>query len=657
MAQENTGYKPLGRALMRLVCRQAQAAGCAVQDEQTLDAMIAPLFEAFSLAEAAGSVCLSMQEIVDAIDDSRALDLPALHERLLSLQALGLVGLTDEVHARYAYQAGRGSKTDCLTALKPLIWDKAPGDFAGQRLYFARYFVEEYQLALDMRRLAVAEPLTDADREAAHALCSKAGCDPVQEKSVLLALENRLAVVSGGPGTGKTRTVGIMLEELLKRDSGLRIFLAAPTGKAAGRMRESINGLVSKMRFVLPTLAEVVIRDNEREAAARTIQERTIHKWLLTNTPLGERPSRGNPLACDVLIVDEASMMDIHLASRLFAAIGDNTRVVFLGDKHQLAAVGPGAVFADMSDTGGALAHCGVELTKSFRFSDTGTVARLAKAINAGNARQTLAVLSEPAVDDGYKVQWIDEVTGAVSADDRDFVSTGLTKSERAWVDVFIDDYRSALMVYLEAVADPATSDATLKKAFDALCGVLGRYRALAAKRDGAHSVTAVNNYMTYALRLALDEAGLFPLHVVDRHWPGRAVIVRRNSDTLGVFNGDVGIELPLRLRDDEEPVLTVFFVDTGKQTRPALLPQHDTAWAMTIHQSQGSDFENVAVFMPESPMSGLATRELLYTGVTRTKKSLTIFGPKSVLIRSVNTPTRRSSGLADRLDAVMQTA
>ena len=199
-----------------------------------------------------------------------------------------------------------------------------------------------------------------------------------------MAVTESLAIISGGPGTGKTTTVAQILECLLEENPGLRIALAAPTGKATSRMDQSMR--MSVGRGFLPKLSEVLAKDEARPEGERQVKGRTIHKWLLSPTPAGGFPGPGNPLPVDVIVVDEASMVDIHLAARLFDAVGEATRVIILGDKHQLAAVGPGAVFAELSDPKGMLGGHVVELEKSRRF-EKGTV--IATRANAQSCRKT----------------------------------------------------------------------------------------------------------------------------------------------------------------------------------------------------------------------------------------------------------------------------
>ena len=218
------------------------------------------------------------------------------------------------------------------------------------------------------------------------------------------------------------------------------------------------------------------------------------------------------------------------------------------------------------------------------------------------------------------------------------------------WIDDKVARYEAALLPYLDAVRRNAAPEA-IEDAWTQLWGALESFRPLAAQRHGPMSVDAINAYFETKLRDALLTQGCLDERNDLENWPGRVLIVRRNDDMLGVFNGDIGIVVPARGKDGSFANV-VRFGDSGKILPPSLLPPADTAFAMTIHQSQGSEFRDVAVFLPVNPASGLATRELLYTGVTRTKGSVVVFGSEAALKRAVETPTRREGGLAERLRA-----
>ncbi|WP_295477486.1 exodeoxyribonuclease V subunit alpha [uncultured Sutterella sp.] len=664
------GLLGLGAALLRAAARYAEGSGL------TLPESVAPTMEAlmgaFARAEDRGSVCIraegAAQRLGSAADDADparagASGLARLQKGLADLVAVGLAqNLADFLDAARAEarQPGTGR-------FAPIVVDEA-GDFAESRIYFARFAFEEVMLAQALLGLAgdAAEPIPEEMRRKIDATAALAGADALQRRAVELALERRFAVVSGGPGTGKTTTVAQILECLLAQNPDLRIALAAPTGKAAGRMDQSIRQSVG--RGFAPVLAAALAADALRPEGERRIRARTIHKWLLTPTAAGAFPGPGNPIPADVLVVDEASMVDIHWAARLFAAVSEGARVVVLGDKHQLAAVGPGAVFADISDADGALAACAVELKTSHRFRAGGVIARLADAVNhQGDAAdlpesevfaRVLAALNDlpaaPTSEDPHpasaKLHDDDAEEAALDEDERRaqkeaFNRTGLTRGVRRWLARELDGYAAQLERYRLAWQAGA-DDAALHECARGLWGALSQFRVLAAQRRGAMSVAAVNDAAGAEMRAR------WPIESVagGENYPGRVVIVRRNDDGLSVYNGDVGIVLPAAQTGDGAVVYRVYFGDADRMLPAALLPAHDTAWAITIHQSQGSEFERVAVLLPRRPGSGLATRELLYTGITRTKAEVDIFGRRDVLAETVRRPTVREGGLAARL-------
>lgn len=533
----------------------------------------------------------------------------------------------------------------------------------GLRLYCAREAFEEMQLALKLAALAKAPArrLKPETLDRIDALASSLGADKPQRDALELAVKRRFAVICGGPGTGKTTTVIQILECLFAENPSLTVALAAPTGKAASRMRQSISaGLAREGAETL--FAHVRAAADGDEAR---IREHTIHKWLTIPTASGRRPGPDSPLSASVLVVDEASMMDIHLAARLFAAVGEDARVIILGDMHQLAAVGPGAVFADISDRDGPLGASVAQLRTSRRFPEGTVIDRLAKAINheaSAGSGELGGLFSQDTPDAAWEdVKAI--LSGEAPAGDRYAVTwdqgayepqSGLSPAATAWLDKMAERFTTALLNYVEALLSRRDASA-LEAAWQSLWNDgLGRFRALAAQRRGPMSVEAVNNFMADRVRSALA-ATPFAADETDEFFPGRVVIVRRNDDMLGLFNGDIGIVVPVR-GEGGAFARKVRFGDSGIALSPSLLPEHDTAYAMTIHQSQGSEFDDVAVFLPVNPESGLATRELLYTGVTRTKSTVAIFGSEASLRHAVETPTRRAGGLAARLEEAFDT-
>jgi exodeoxyribonuclease V alpha subunit len=354
-----------------------------------------------------------------------------------------------------------------------------------------------------------------------------------------------------------------------------------------------------------------------------------------------------HPLPLDVLVVDEASMLDLALADRLVDALPPQARLILLGDKDQLAAVEAGAVFAELSSdptlspacvadlaatTGVAperirppapvartpLHDAVIWLTDSHRFRADSGIGRLAADVNAGRGREALAWV---AAGDSDAVQWLDDDGPALG----DTASAALLAG--------YDGYRAAL-----AALRPGDDPAAVFAAFD-------RFRVLCAVRQGRRGVEALNARIGADLRRRLAH----PLDAgsASPWYPGRPVIVRRNDGLLRLFNGDVGLCLPAG--DD---ALTVLFPDGTRGYRaiaPLRLPEHDTAFAITVHKSQGSEFASVMLVLPDRP-NRVTTRELVYTAVTRATDAVTLVGPATTFVAACARPTRREGGLLARL-------
>ncbi|WP_407297862.1 exodeoxyribonuclease V subunit alpha [Stutzerimonas zhaodongensis] len=503
----------------------------------------------------------------------------------------------------------------------------APGDYAplilaGNRLYLARYQAYEQQLAEQLLARAADAPEVDEHRLAdslGRLFAFNEQSPDWQRLAAAQAVRRRLAVISGGPGTGKTTTVVRLLAALLEQPGGerLAIGLAAPTGKAAARMAEAIRN----------AKAELPVSDEVK--AALPDEARTLHRLLGSR---GDSPkvrhNAANPLALDALVVDEASMVDLALMAKLVAALPPKARLILLGDKDQLAAVEAGAVFAELCEGRGfdseaaadleritgqpvpaesprsRLGDAVVLLTYSHRFAGDSGIGELARRINGGDAKGTSALLAENRTD----LAW------------------NATPSSTALIERLEQGYAP----YWQASRD---GDPTA--AFEAFNG----FRALTAQRDGAFGVAGINEALEARFKRRLG------VPARERWYPGRAVMVRQNDYALGLFNGDIGLCLKT------EHGLRVFFeADEGyRGFAPARLPSHDSAFAMTVHKSQGSEFAEVLLALPEQP-SPLLTRSLLYTGITRAKRKVEIWALPARLAEAVNTRAERAAGLAERL-------
>ncbi|MGE8496855.1 MAG: exodeoxyribonuclease V subunit alpha [Pseudomonas sp.] len=511
-----------------------------------------------------------------------------------------------------------------LTA-SPLVG--ASGEFAplildGGRLYLARYHAYEQQLAERLLSRAADWPAVDEVRlgeSLARLFTFNTQQPDWQRLAAAQAVRRKLAVISGGPGTGKTTTVVRLLAALLEQSEGgaLAIGLAAPTGKAAARMAEAIRS------------AKASLPVSEAIKAALPDEARTLHRLLGSR---GDSPQvrhhAANPLALDVLVVDEASMVDLALMAKLVDALPPSARLILLGDKDQLAAVEAGAVFAELCEGRGfdaqaaadlqritgqqvvvetprsALGDAVVLLTHSHRFAGDSGIGELARRINGGDVAGTLALLREGRAD----LAWYEQPT---PADLLERLDQGYTP-----------------FIAVARTGEPQAS-------FDAF----NAFRALTAQREGAWGVAGLNEALEARIKRRSQVASR------ERWYVGRPVMVRQNDYALGLFNGDIGICL-----QTEHGLRVCFEGEEGfRFFAPARLPSHDSAFAMTVHKSQGSEFSEVLLVLPEQP-SPLLTRSLFYTGITRAKHKVEIWGLAQRLGDAVATRAERAAGLAERL-------
>ena len=454
-----------------------------------------------------------------------------------------------------------------------------------------------------------------------------------QALAVALAASRRFVVISGGPGTGKTTTVIKILALLLSQQPDLRVKLAAPTGKAAARMMESIQALKNDS-LIDPAIVDLIPQ-----------QASTIHR-LLGYSNYKFIHCADNPLAVDCLVIDEASMLDLTLIYRLLDALPAQARIILLGDRDQLASVAAGNVLGDITGHGRAIGYsqslqhalglildCPVEhiplaetsrpisdsvalLTQSYRFSRDSDIGQLANMINAGNAAGAIELLKQS--DSGLSLQTPD--------------SNSMQQSTLDWI---LESYHGVI------------NSQTVSQALDEF----DRARVLCAIHSGPFGVDEINRQITDRVgpvRAATDrfQAGRQFGPTDDYH--GKPILITANDYELNLFNGDTGL-----LWHDEDGVLRACFrgEDRGVRQLPIYsLPEHVTAWAMTVHKSQGSEFESVLLILPDDAESNAVSRELLYTGVTRARQNLLIHSTAKVLIAACERLTRRSSGLAKKL-------
>lgn len=530
---------------------------------------------------------------------------------------------------------------------QPLVLD-------GERLYLRRYWRDETLVARAVRARALAARSPDLaevrrwlDLLFEHG--PRGGGPDWQKLACAVALHGNMAIITGGPGTGKTYTVARLLALLFatagSASGGLRIALAAPTGKAAARLKQSIDQALDQLAERVGSALPL------RELAGRMGAARTLHSLL------GARPDTrafghhaGNPLDVDVLIVDEASMVHLEMMAALLDALPPHATLILLGDKDQLASVEAGAVLGDLCHeaeagaynaatvayaeaasgqqippqfhgAGGPLAQQTVMLRESRRFG--GPIGALALAVNAGDVAGAQAVLrGEKDEKGGGAVAWIEP------AQPSDVLQLAL--AGRAGV--------GGYQHYLKQIQREA-GDMEHSKWVRSVLESFESFRILCAVREGEWGVSGLNE----AIEQRLEAAGLIRRR--GEWYVGRPVMVTRNDYGTGVFNGDIGLTLP----DPEGPGNLRVYFSEGEQVRSVLatrLRNVETAYAMTVHKSQGSEFGHTVLVLPREGGAMIA-RELIYTGITRARSWFTLVSPTpQVLLDGVQRRTRRASGL-----------
>lgn len=488
---------------------------------------------------------------------------------------------------------------------RPLVLDSRG------RLYLHRFCAYERRLAELLRGRAEEDVPVDeaALARVAGRLFEATGERDLQREAALAAARGRLAIVVGGPGTGKTTTVVKILAlcQALEPDRTLRIALLAPTGKAAARLESAVRGGVERLDV-----------DDHVKQRVRVVAS-TIHRALgvRPDARADFRHDAEHPLAVDLVVVDEASMVDLALMTKLVDAVPPAARLVLLGDRRQLASVEAGAVLADLCEAalaGGPLAGRVVELLRVYRYDEESGIARLADAVKSGDPERVREVLTARHDD----LTWV-----PISAD--------------AAARRLVDDDR---LLGFDGYLSEETAEGRLERIDD--------YRILTAHRGGWLGVAAWND----AVRERLVAGGRLE-RTNDEWYDLRPVIVTRNDPAIALYNGDVGV--CMRDRDEDGAVRprdrVVFRGDEGRpRSIPAArLPAPETVFAMTVHKSQGSEFDHVCLVVPPTD-SPILTRELLYTGLTRARRRLTVLADADVLARGVNRRIRRASGLVLRL-------
>jgi exodeoxyribonuclease V alpha subunit len=553
----------------------------------------------------------------------------------------------------------------------------------GTRLYLRRYWQYEQNVcrAIGQRLEATVDLESALDvgslRHALNTLFPAPGKQGAaradwQKLACALAARSAFSIVTGGPGTGKTTTVVKLLALLqslaLSGEDGkpLRIRLAAPTGKAAARLNESIANAVERLPLDGFSNGETI-------RAAIPVAVTTLHRLLGTRPDSRRfRHHAGNPLALDVLVIDEGSMVDLEMMNAVLDALPEQARLVLLGDKDQLASVEAGAVLGELcrrasdghytratqawleeatgerieprlvDDGGSALDQSIAMLRFSHRFSAQSGIGQLAEAVNSGEPRKVADMWASNHADLAL-LECTEKGDEAFKA----LVVDGQVNSETS--------ARRGYRHYLQTLHDGQPAHGSDQSAFDTwandVLAAHGEFQLLCALRRGAWGVEGLNRRVA---RLLQEEQ----LVTATGEWYlGRPVLVTRNDYELGLMNGDIGITLALPAPGGSWSLRVAFAAGDGsrriKWVLPSRLQAVETVFALTVHKSQGSEFTHAALVLPDT-MSPVLTRELVYTGITRARRFLTIAsaGGRAVIERAVRAQVLRASGLSAEFDS-----
>ena len=530
-----------------------------------------------------------------------------------------------------------------LVSSNPLI--KKPFIVDGNLLYLHRYFTYESIISNIIRQSIEVEnslltqrinelnslfPLIKnlfADSESMQGLLPEEKTD-WQLVAAINTLLHQFSIITGGPGTGKTTTVAKILALIYAIDPNEKVALAAPTGKAAMRMAESLRNTT------------ISLSDDLKEKFNQ-LKPYTIHRLLgyQMNTPYFKHNEK-NPLQFTTLIIDESSMIDVALFAKLMSAVSVTTRIILLGDKNQLASVEAGSIFGDLCET------------SFMENSITGERRTFINQFIVENERKISIDFETPSVAHPL----LHHVTSLKRS--RRFNSNeGIGKISKSIINGNLPDFSSFFDNHDEKVFFDETYDDKLfeevvlkyrlyieEKDIVKALKYLNELRVLCAVKESDEGVYFINKRIENILK----DHGLIELN--NQFYHNRPIIVTSNNYNLGLFNGDTGI-----IRHEGNQVVA-WFEDAEKGVKkvlPGFITSFETVFAMTIHKSQGSEYNNVLIVLPKTPKNNLLTRELLYTGVTRAKNKVIIQSTKEVALHTVQSRVKRVSGISEKFNQV----
>lgn len=620
-------------------------------NQQCHDDAVATLVALVSYQLGQGHPCLDLAELFRS--PSATLALPPEHA---SLESLALCATPEQLLAAHAGCSQLSTSLEMLGQSAAVQAPNSPLVLVGTRLYLRRYYHYEQRIKADLQQRMQTQPTVDTEqlRQVLDALFGKTDHISWQRTACAMAMRSSFTIVTGGPGTGKTYTVVRLLatlQMLREQSQPLRIRLAAPTGKAAARMTESISSELRNLESI-EAVQTVLSEGLTREAV-------TLHR-LLGTLPHSRRfrHHRRNPLHTDVLIIDEASMVDIEMLAAVVDALPPQARLILLGDKDQLASVEAGAILGQLCE-GAEQGHYTPTLTQWLN-STSGTAIPTDKTDENGAAwpyLQHTTMFHESRRFDAEKgigklafevnrqqTDWLRlwlRDSAAMAAAQPEFDNIHVLQMEQPnhpRIKQLIMNGYASLQDLIQARPNTGAEEA-IEAWAKAVLKQLGQFQLLTAVREGDWGMHAFNQRVSYWLHGdQSQEHGWFV---------GRPVMVTHNDYGLNLRNGDMGIVLQ---RHAGEPLRVAFLNAQGdvRWLLPSRLTHVDTAYAMTIHKSQGSEFDHTVVVMPQSDVP-ILTKELLYTGITRAKSQVTLVcAQPQLVLQAVSRRVQRRGGLTD---------
>ncbi|RZG69712.1 exodeoxyribonuclease V subunit alpha [Acinetobacter wuhouensis] len=492
-------------------------------------------------------------------------------------------------------------------------------------VYLYRYWQLEQRLATQVLRLKQ-QAVQQVDVSAYDDLLS----DEHQKKALVSAAKNAFNIITGGPGTGKTYTLARIIAVLHQAIPDIRIAMAAPTGKAAQRMGEALQNSLSD-----PKLHSFGLDQN-------LFNPMTLHRLLGLGNQHVPRFNLRQPLPYDVIVVDEASMLDLNLATMLFEAVPEHCRLILLGDANQLASVDVGSVLADLQHVE-LLKENRVNLLTTRRFSDDALIGKMARFIQQQKHQQ----LNEEQILQDFENEVVQatEIQNIVLQNDvqdviqLEYLPEKITSAE-------LESYNQKLSFgfqpYFETLKNYLSKDENSDEDIEEVVKAFDLYRILTAVRHGTLGLEQLNREMEKALFASLPT-----LSRQGDWYVGRPVMMTYNDYQLGLSNGDIGICFRHRQQADQ---FEVYFPSLNKWLPATRLPKSmQTAFVLTIHKSQGSEFTHTAVVL-DAAATRLLSQELIYTAITRAKKVVSLLVDQQAFVQSLMISTRRMSGLVSKI-------